>query len=576
MRALIAAVSLMSACSFSPSQLSPLPPDIGAVPIDTGTFLVDSGMNRDSGEPPDSTAMDAAVTPDPVARDDAFSTMEDVPLAIDPLANDDGVGLVLELLTVPVIGRIDRDVAGALTYVPAADRAGMDRFVYRIRDREGRTASATVSITVTPVNDAPIAREVRTRTPYEAHVDVLLDGADPDNDPITYTVVRGPTSGRLGTVATSPPRVRYTPIRGFHGLDRFLYQTSDGRLISRTATVTVLVLPSDWQNANAELRRTVCVDGTTVDRVNEFPLLVAAPPRAFLGARSGGVDLTFYSLPMPARIPHEIERWSPDGTSAIWLRMPRVDTATTSCAMAYYAIPFPPPAVDPRTVWSAEFARVAHLGDIGTEATSGDPLLVIGTTTVAGAVAAGDRFGPSTTVDLTPSGLDYEEGTVSAWIRLDPNLDLIDDGFVLYGTSTSSGAGHGFEHGEAHLGLDRDEHLRWFVRDDRSFDLVAPTALATGTWRYVAVTWVNGDDAILYVDGVEVARAPYDVGRGGKDRALLRLGAPYDPTSRHFLGDLDDVRVARVARTPAWIALEYRTVADATLVELGPVQDGTE
>ena len=67
---------------------------------------------------------------------------------------------------------------------------------------------ATVSLTVTAVNDAPVASDGSATTDEDTAVAITLAGTDIDSDTLTYTVVTGPTHGTLSGTA---PNLTYTP-----------------------------------------------------------------------------------------------------------------------------------------------------------------------------------------------------------------------------------------------------------------------------------------------------------------------------------------------------------------------------
>ncbi|MDE2982712.1 MAG: tandem-95 repeat protein [Gemmatimonadota bacterium] len=95
----------------------------------------------------------------PEAADDAASTVEDVAVTVDVLANDtdpDGDGLRVASVSAPENGTA-AVAAGGVLYTPAANWHGTDRFTYTADDGKGGTAEASVEVTVTPVNDAPEA-----------------------------------------------------------------------------------------------------------------------------------------------------------------------------------------------------------------------------------------------------------------------------------------------------------------------------------------------------------------------------------------------------------------------------------
>ena len=136
-------------------------------------------------------------------------------------------------------GRDDRVRPGPLR--PDSDYHGPDSFTYTISDGRGGTNSATVSITVSSVNDDPHAvdDELTTARDTAGEVNVLANDTDVDGDTLSVT---GSTDGAHGTVACTGAGVcTYTPATGYSGPDSFTYTVSDGHGGTATGTVTVTV-----------------------------------------------------------------------------------------------------------------------------------------------------------------------------------------------------------------------------------------------------------------------------------------------------------------------------------------------
>jgi len=101
----------------------------------------------------------------PVAVNDAYSVDEDGTLTVTPpppgngvLKNDtdaDGDPLTAVKLSDPANGSVTLNSNGSFTYTPAADFNGSDSFTYQANDGLANSNTATVTITVNPVNDAP-------------------------------------------------------------------------------------------------------------------------------------------------------------------------------------------------------------------------------------------------------------------------------------------------------------------------------------------------------------------------------------------------------------------------------------
>jgi hypothetical protein len=129
----------------------------------------------------------------------------------------------------------------SVTYTPDPDTNGGDSFSYTIRDVDLETSSATVSMTVNPVNDPPTADDQSVSTPENTALAITLTGDDVDGDTLSFAIGTGPTHGGL---TGTPPDVTYTPDTDYTGPDSFTFTTSDGALSSPDATVSITVTPS--------------------------------------------------------------------------------------------------------------------------------------------------------------------------------------------------------------------------------------------------------------------------------------------------------------------------------------------
>jgi len=186
----------------------------------------------------------------PVAVDDAYTTPQGTPLTVDAagvLANDsdpDGDAITPVLLSTVSNGTLTFNASGGFTYVPANGFSGVDTFTYRVSDGSLSSGVATVTITVTPVNQPPLAIDdsAETTGTNPVTIDVLGNDSDPDGDDITVTAFTQPGNG---TVTQSGGTFVYTPAEGFTGTDTFTYTISDPSGATSTATVTIVVTASD-------------------------------------------------------------------------------------------------------------------------------------------------------------------------------------------------------------------------------------------------------------------------------------------------------------------------------------------
>jgi autotransporter-associated beta strand protein len=172
----------------------------------------------------------------PVAIAQSASTPEDVGKVITLTAGDlDSVSLTYVIVTPPTKGTLS-GAAPNLTYTPTANYNGADSFTFKANDGSLDSAAATVSITVTPVNDAPVATAQSVSTAEDTAKAIALSASDVDGDPLTYIIVSSPAHGALSGTGSN---LTYTPTTNYNGADSFTFKANDGLLDSAVATVTI-------------------------------------------------------------------------------------------------------------------------------------------------------------------------------------------------------------------------------------------------------------------------------------------------------------------------------------------------
>lgn len=238
--------------------ISPDPDAASTTPLLIGYTATD-GVLTDDGT---ISVVIIPVNDDPQAADDLGLTMdEDGSLDIDVLANDsdvDGDTLQIASTSQGVRGSTEIQLDGTIRYTPNPDANGNDLFTYTIHDGNGGSSSATVAVTITPINDAPSAGQLAMLPMAEDGVKtvtaatILSVASDVDGDALRITNVGQPLNGQV-SIDTDPvsgdiASLVYQPNPNFHGSDSFTYEITDdviegGVLTTTSATLTLNILP---------------------------------------------------------------------------------------------------------------------------------------------------------------------------------------------------------------------------------------------------------------------------------------------------------------------------------------------
>lgn len=140
-----------------------------------------------------STFAFVVTNPAPIANDAHFTLSEDHALTDRLIATDpDSDALTFSTTIAPLHGTLELSENGTFTYTPDAQYSGTDGFTYQVRDADGGISLATATLTVTAMNDAPVANgTLAAQTGVDGQPFNLPVGGnfqDPDGDTLTYTV----------------------------------------------------------------------------------------------------------------------------------------------------------------------------------------------------------------------------------------------------------------------------------------------------------------------------------------------------------------------------------------------------
>jgi hypothetical protein len=180
----------------------------------------------------------------PLAQQGTLNTQEDTAAVGTLRATDpEGQTLVFSIVSPPAKGGVSLidSSTGAFKYIPNSNANGIDSFTFKTNDGNSDSNTASVSVSISAVNDPPTAEPDQATatqgTPIT--INVLANDRDVDGDTLSLVRVGSAANGQASITSTA---VRYTPLSTFTGTDSFTYTVSDNRGGTASASVTIQVL----------------------------------------------------------------------------------------------------------------------------------------------------------------------------------------------------------------------------------------------------------------------------------------------------------------------------------------------
>ena len=225
-------------------------PAVGFSGTETFTYAISDGNGGTDSATVTVTVTAAPTNTAPVANDDSFTIDQDsAATSFTVLGNDTDADN--DTLSITGVSNISNGgtatVNGTnISYQPAAGFSGTETFTYAISDGNGGTDSATVTVTVTAANNAPVANNdsfTVAQNSGTTSFSVLGNDTDADNDTLSITGISNISRG--GTVTINGTNISYRPATGISGSETFTYAISDSNGGTDNATVTVTITPTN-------------------------------------------------------------------------------------------------------------------------------------------------------------------------------------------------------------------------------------------------------------------------------------------------------------------------------------------
>ena len=175
----------------------------------------------------------------PVVSAVTSSTNEDVTIAGITLdgTDSDGDTLTYSIVTGPANGTVAFITSSVITYSPIANWNGTEIFTYKANDGTSSSSVANITITVAPINDAPVTSNIFHVTDEDTATSISLLGSDIEGSSLTFSN----SNASHGTVSLSGSTITYTPTFNYNGTDSFSYTVNDGTIDSNASTVQIAV-----------------------------------------------------------------------------------------------------------------------------------------------------------------------------------------------------------------------------------------------------------------------------------------------------------------------------------------------
>ncbi|ETR71625.1 MAG: hypothetical protein OMM_02349 [Candidatus Magnetoglobus multicellularis str. Araruama] len=180
----------------------------------------------------------------PVGFSEVLTLDEDTSISYTLSAFDaDGDWVGRRMNTMPekgIVQMIDASL-GEILYIPDPDAFGTDSFSYVVFDGTTFSEPAVISLVINEVNDKPLANTDTISIFEDNSLRYTLTGTDPDNNPLTFSLLNTPTLGSVTLADAATGLIYYTPTADVYGDEQIIFKVNDGILDSDPAVLTIRI-----------------------------------------------------------------------------------------------------------------------------------------------------------------------------------------------------------------------------------------------------------------------------------------------------------------------------------------------
>jgi biopolymer transport protein ExbB len=330
---------------------------------------------------------------------------------------------------------------------------------------------------------------------------------------------------------------------------------------------------SNWWNGEWSYRKKITLDTTTTgvaiaDPIGTTPVLIRlhAGNFQFDAAKEDGSDIRFVAEDNKTLLPYHIEKYDAlMGEAFLWVKVSNVKPGAKTSFWLYYGngSPKTEKGNEAKETYDTDTVLVYHFNEQGTPATDSTAFANLsqnaGIAVDGSFIGSGIRLDEKTVLTIPPSAsLQWSEGspiTISTWIKPTTSAPK---GIIFSRREGGASVLVGVDNGVPYLEVSAEGNVQ---------RIAAATPMSVGSWQHLAVV-ATGATITLSLDGENVASL---------NALLPAMNSAIQIGGGNFSGELDELEISRVARSPGFIKLAAEGQGDkgTKLLAVGPVEETT-